>query len=685
MTKADGSRSRWVSVAIATLGVLAAPLGESNLARGDISGRVRVKDSGFPGTAVAGARVHLQADASVVAVTGSDGRFHLVVHPAGSVVVTAAVPYDHSAAVNYTTSGTVSSDGATNAVIDLEPIPLEEDASYAPIAAATPGGCGDCHSGHLELWSSSNHARAATDAWVLDLYSGTGTPGGAAGYVFRATHDASETGFCATCHAPVAEAHAPGTIFLDEVSDKSALEGVNCSACHSIDSVNQDVEAIHLLGNATNRFPLSGIAGSGTHEFVWGPLDDVNYAFMKPAYAPLFEQSLLCASCHEYSNPTTGAPGQQTYAEWLASPYAAPGEGFRSCQDCHMPAEETAAEICDPPLGFQGIPVSRPGSQRRRHSFVGATEETLRAAIKLTAQADAAAGRLTVSARVTNEKAGHNFPSGVSIRNALLVVSATRAGEALAQTDGPTVPFWADDEVSGVQEGDYAGSPGKGFAKILQGRIDGAGDVLSPVLFIDAESVQSNTEIVAGTADDSQIEFALPLEARPGDQVRVQARLLYRRAFRALYVTKGWTSTPQGGAVETVVGNIELDLVLDDAALVPTPTASTTPSPTPPATPTGTETTTMTASTSTPTPTPLSSPTTTPIGTASSGDANCDTRVSAADLAALVRAIANGGQPPCGADVDASGAADAGDVAGLVAAVFSTAQDTALRSSRPPT
>jgi hypothetical protein len=99
------------------------------------------------------------------------------------------------------------------------------------------------------------------------------------------------------------------------------------------------VEKIHLLGNATNRFPLAGANGSRTHDYVWGPLDDVTYLLMKSSYAPVFGDSLLCASCHEYSNPDTGAPGAQTYAEWLASPYAVAGQAYRTCQDCHMPSQ----------------------------------------------------------------------------------------------------------------------------------------------------------------------------------------------------------------------------------------------------------------------------------------------------------------------------------------------------------
>ena len=64
--------------------LLALVLG-ATAARGDISGFVRVADSGTPGTPIPGARVHIRADSSVVAVTGADGSFTLAANPAGPV------------------------------------------------------------------------------------------------------------------------------------------------------------------------------------------------------------------------------------------------------------------------------------------------------------------------------------------------------------------------------------------------------------------------------------------------------------------------------------------------------------------------------------------------------------------------------------------------------------------------
>lgn len=222
-----------------------------------------------------------------------------------------------------------------------------------------------------------------------------------------------------------------------------------------------------------------------------------------------------------------------------------------------MPAAADPGTIC-----ALGSSPERVAAQRHAHSFVGSTPQTLAAAIQLDLGAFDTAGRLRVRTEVTNAGAGHAFPTGVSVRNALVVLSATLRGQPLPQVAGPTVPFWADDDVPGSQPGDYAGEPGKGFAKILEGRINGEGPVVRPVLFIDAEGVSSDTLIPAGATDVTEVELLLPPDAQPGEVVEVTARLLYRRAFRALAVTKGWIETPQGGPVEIEVASRQLEVSL---------------------------------------------------------------------------------------------------------------------------
>ena len=527
--------------------------------RADISGTVRDAQSLDP---IAGAFVHLKGDGGTSGVnTGVDGRFTLTVNPAVPSEIAASTPYNRAAPINYLIGSSFASNGESDVLIKLDRLPATDDPSYTPASSLA---CSGCHPSIYSQWSSSNHANTAQNSWVLDLFSGNGTPGGGSGYVYRSSHNPGDTGFCATCHAPMAEVRNPGKVYLDEVSETGALEGVNCVTCHQLDAVDaRNLNALHLLGKATYRFPL-GTSPPG--DYVWGPLTDSTFARMQSSHSPLQGESLLCASCHQYDRPDNGVPGQHTYTEWQASSYSVPGPGYRSCQDCHMPAEAGLGSVCV--FG----PANRPGAERRQHTIIGSTPQMLQDNISLTAMAvDIGLGRIQVSADVKNFGAGHSFPTGIAIRNALLLLTARYNGVELAQVAGPTIPFWGSDDVPGNQPGDYAGHAGKGFAKVLEGRINGQGPVVRPVIFIDGERVFSNTAILSGATDTTAVVFELPPGVPAGAIVSVEAKLLYRRAFRSYQVSKGWTTSAHGGPIEIEVANRQFQVVTQGSDLaIPT-------------------------------------------------------------------------------------------------------------------
>lgn len=497
---------------------------------------------------LADARVRIQATSGEPVLTDANGQFILSDVPAGSVTVTAVVSYDPDRPINYITSFRLAEDG-DHIQISLPRLPAS-DAAY-PYDPGTSFTCASCHTAQHAEWQDSTHSNAGLNEWVLDLFSGSGTPGGSAGYVFRDSHDSDDNGFCAACHAPIEDAQTPGGVFLDEVTLLGGLDGVTCVACHQIAHVNDNVEALHHYGNSQYRFPESTF----TELYVWGPLDDVSFSTMRASHQPGFTQAKFCASCHEYNNPYNGMPGQNTYTEWLASPYAQPGDDFRTCQDCHMPAATEPGPISS--LGGQPI---RPAEQRRSHRFTGATPTTLTDAIELDMVATQIGTTLAVTALVSNAGAGHSFPTGISLRNAILVIDARVDGQPLTQNQGDVVPFYGSAS-GGDDEDDLAGLPGKGFARVLEGRINGQGPVVRPVLFIDAENVWSDTRVASGETDVSSYGF--DLTGLPEDsEVEVSARLLYRRAWRDTVVTKGWTTTPRGGPIEIEVGQMASSVVV---------------------------------------------------------------------------------------------------------------------------
>ena len=529
----------------------------------DITGLVRDAGTGSP---VADAQVHVRARDDIAPVrSGADGRFVLPVDGIdGTVQVSAARAYDPHAAVNYETAAVSAAPGA-DIVIPLRRIPVAQNLAYQPIAAAPPAGCGSCHVEQYAQWSASNHAHAARNRLVRDLYSGDGTtPRGDAasnGYVYLDLHAPPATGFCAVCHAPNERPADPARDRFDAIASAPGLEGVTCTSCHQLHDVEGDVRAIHLLGNSSFSFPAATTGGGAslTHQHVWGPLDDVSFGQMRAAWAPVFATSRMCASCHEYDNPATGAPGQTTFTEWLDSPAAAANV---PCQDCHMPAATTAGRIA-----AVGQAPQRPAAQRRDHGFPGVYSGRLGTPVAVDLSAQAFGAYIDVTSSVRNLVLGHRFPTGVDVRNAFLVVEASLDGVALPQVAGDRVPDWASDAVPGRQPGDFGGDAGRGYAKVLEGRIDGLGNNVSPVPFIDAERELSQTSIPPGDVDVGRYRFALPDGVTPGARIDLRATVIYRRAWRAIAVAKQWPAVVDGEPWERRVAERSATIVLDAAAL----------------------------------------------------------------------------------------------------------------------
>jgi len=190
--------------------------------------------------------------------------------------------------------------------------------------------------------------------------------------------------------------------------------------------------------------------------FSAGTFDDVT---RRVTYLPLLEDSAFCAPCHY--GVFWGVVVYDSYGEWLRSPYSDPNTG-KTCQDCHMPPT-AAATFASPEKGG----LRRTPGRIFNHRMPGAADTNLlQDTARLTVRAARRAGRIAVTVRVTNEKAGHHIPTDHPARNILLVVSAADAnGAELEHLGRQVLPDWAGE---GRAPDDYAGRPGKGYAKVLE-------------------------------------------------------------------------------------------------------------------------------------------------------------------------------------------------------------------------
>jgi hypothetical protein len=488
---------------------------------------------------IAGARVTRQAT-TITTVTAADGSFSLPGAVGSNLVIVAAMKgfYNESVQVN---------SPAIGVQIKLPAVPQEEDPTYEFVL---PNACGACHDDQVAQWTGSPMARAGTNTWTYDLYDGTGTPGGLGGFVYTRDSEhatSNPESECASCHQPEPWILEPFGA-LDPIDSLSApaLHGVSCEVCHKIAHIDEARKNFPGIWPGVVTFTRPSAASGQVQYGVLGDADFEVPMFMRPSYQPQLV-SAACAACHQDKNDPdgdgdfeeeNGVISEPTYGEWLATPYADPQSPlYASCADCHMPAygDSTVCTV--------GGPLRDPDTIRH-HRIEGTTAPYLESSVTMTIAGSVTGLDLDVDVSITNDGVGHHVPTGVTVRNMILLVDAWRGedGLPLADDGGQVV-----DDLGGIgdpAQGYYAGLPGKLFAKVPQGSGGQA-----PVFFTEATGILFDNRIPALATDVSHYKFQVP---PGGGTLHVRARLVYRRAFRALVDAKGWTLDGHGNPLEDV-------------------------------------------------------------------------------------------------------------------------------------
>jgi hypothetical protein len=269
-------------------------------------------------------------------------------------------------------------------------------------------GCG-CHSGFIETWRDSMHAKALTDPlyqYKLDEA--------------KAATDGALGPYCEACHAPVA-------VMAGEMMEGATLspqggEGVACDFCHQVTGRTDPIGNTSVV-----------ITPDGVKRAQW---DNARSPVHETEYSPFHETAEFCGSCHNVNHPVNGLALESTYTEWKNGPYAADGI---VCQDCHM---TPGPGVTKPNPG-----VAAGGGPQRDHvytmTFAGGNvalgdsalaEERLQAAAELELNAPTIVEKgqsAEVTVKITNVGAGHYLPTGLTeVRQMWLeVVATTTDGE----------------------------------------------------------------------------------------------------------------------------------------------------------------------------------------------------------------------------------------------------------------
>jgi hypothetical protein len=517
---------------------------------------------------VAGATVRVQLT-EYETTSAKDGSFTL-----SDLTMTEPVSVTAWAA-GYYVGGTTAIAGLVPVIITLRPHFTTDNLDYDWFEFGGIEGsasCAPCHHSYEE-WKADAHGQSAVNPRFLTMYEGTDVHGNQSpltkytGKVAR-LDDLDEphygpgykldfpnrTGNCAACHTPLAakidpddtcawsgchteltgqrSPSVPDPIALpsDEYGvgptdlTGDAADGVGCDFCHKIGEVILDPETGLPYADRPGISSMRLYRPEEGQELFFGTFDDVT---RRVTYLPLEEESAFCAPCHYGVFGGVVGPGEvaggvviyNSYGEWLESPYSDPETG-QTCQDCHMPVTDYDY-FCYPEQG--GL---RPRHPIHDHTMPGAKDEALlQNSVTMNTSARLDGGEVEVEVGITNDKTGHHVPTGVPLRHMILAVRATDAdGNLLKLRGGPVLPDWT---------GDYAGQPGRYYAKILED--EWTGESPTGAYWRDIRLVE-DTRLAAFETDVSQYTFVAPTSG----PVTVEARLIFRRAFQQLMVWKGW-------------------------------------------------------------------------------------------------------------------------------------------------
>ena len=373
--------------------------------------------------------------------------------------------------------------------------------------------CEKCHPEIIREFRSDAHAQSAVNPLFLKFFNGVSKLGYKKDFP-------TTNGNCAACHVPVM---AVNQAYNQDpnLAKGAAREGVSCDYCHKIKEAK-----VEHTGGYPGILSYALTRPSKDHQVFYGPLDDVFPS--EDSYNPLYKESRYCAPCHNGTFWKTLVYSE--YKEWEDSDYA---KKNITCQSCHMPAKP----------GYDRFALKNEGGLKRdpktiaSHKNLGIKDDLfMKEAITLDVASLVEDNKLYIKTVVSNTKAGHHYPTGNPMRNMLLLISVKdKTGKELSLVEGNTLPSWAGK--GKVELGNYAGLPGKGFAKILANaspypskkrRSDFS--LIFPSPHWRPAYIQEDTRIPANGSDKSQYVFNM--KNIKFEDVTVSVKLIYRRTFK---------------------------------------------------------------------------------------------------------------------------------------------------------
>ena len=448
------------------------------------------------------------------------------------------------------------------------------------LAGSAGCGTGGCHEPIYQEWAVSAHRYSAMDAAFQKVQSVMGEQNGA-----------ESTRYCGGCHDPISLFSGTKNIFVKDLTNLQGYqEGISCVACHAIKETDVKGNAAYVMTQPGRYlFEFSDTVGvpRAVRDFLIRAYPRYHISSLQHK---LFKSPEFCAACHKQFidreiNKVGWVQLQNQFDNWRKSRWNHPGDaaGTIECRECHMPLTATADPANGDDLDYNRTPSD---DRHRSHRFLGAnqwmpevlglagadehvrmTEQWMRgeldvpeiadkwrtgAAVPLTVVAPdevRAGDPLTIQAVLTNNKVGHDFPTGP--------LDIIQAWVELTVTDQTGRVIYAQ----GQRDSANFIAPGSFMLKAEP--VDQYGNLIDRHNLWEMVGVRYRRSLFPGFSDREEFTFTCPgspitspsdvMIRNPGDttsplnrraavrvprervtELRVTARLMYRKADQFL-------------------------------------------------------------------------------------------------------------------------------------------------------
>jgi hypothetical protein len=441
--------------------------------------------------------------------------------------------------------------------------PWGADRPFAPSLARTSSGgafdsrslggsesCGSagCHEEILKEWQVSAHRYSAMDVAFQKVQGIMGEQNGA-----------ESTRYCGGCHDPISLFSGTKNIFTEDLTNHTGYnEGVSCIVCHAIKETDVKGNANYTITQPDRyMFELSEAgAGKWVSDFL---IKSYPRYHVKTLQHKLFKSPEFCAACHkqfidEEINNVGWVQLQNQFDNWRESRWNHPGDPSKTieCRECHMPLLDSPDPASGDDLDYNRTPND---GKHRSHRFLAAnqfmplvldlpgakehvelTEKWLRGEIEIPEIQDkwktgpavpielvmpetAKPGeQVTIKAVMTNNKPGHDFPTGpVDIIQSWVDIAVKEQGGKMVFH-------------SGERDDKHYIEPGSFVFKVEP--VDQYNNLIDRHNLWELVGVRYKRSLFPGMQDQGEFTFRVPSNAT--GKLQVHAELMYRKVNQNL-------------------------------------------------------------------------------------------------------------------------------------------------------